>query len=362
MHSRIRYPDRVSQTELDDFLAAGWRCTGQAIYTSHFMRFPQEANGRTYSTIPTRLHLLDYSFRKSLRKLYNKVHQHFKVVAGEPIVWDLEMEMVHEQYIQAFPDRRLADLERYQETPDGPFTFDTRCVKVYHNDVLVAFSVFNLGANSLYSSQGIYDPAWYKYSLGFFTMLEEIVYAQSTGRSYFYPGYVVPGYPMFDYKKRVGELELLLIQKDQWVPESRVMPDDVPFQFIKGALTDLQDLLSASGVDSHLLEYSLFDIRFFDHRPLPFLEFPLLLLLLAPEPARLCPIVVFIPQTQQYAVVDIKFFGLGVHHVPTYKEIMETKPAASGIPMAIMEVISQNLDINEVVGILKEEIGKASFF
>lgn len=42
MFSRIRYPEKVSPEELDDYLAAGWRCMGQAVYTSHFMFFGQE--------------------------------------------------------------------------------------------------------------------------------------------------------------------------------------------------------------------------------------------------------------------------------------------------------------------------------
>lgn len=361
MHSRIRHPERVSQTELDKYLNAGWRCTGQAIYTSHFMRFPPETEGRIYSTIPTRLNLRGYRFRKSLRKIYRKVHRNFEVQAGMPLVWDQEMEQVHKVYQRAFPDRPLADLEVYQSKPDGPFTFDTHCVKVYHGEELVAFSVFNLGEESLYSSQGIYLPSWGKYSLGFFTMLEEISYAQQTGRSFFYPGYVVPGYPEFDYKKRVGELEYFLLAPQKWVPASQVAESDIPINQMRDALRTLKERLQQLDIDSHLMEYALFDIRFFDHRPLPFLEFPLVLLIQTPDPARYCPVAVFIPEAQGYALVDIKFFGIGVHHVPTYHTIWSDRPSAAGYPIAIMEVIQQRIDLNSVVALAQAEIRKASF-
>ncbi|MEQ8703690.1 MAG: GNAT family N-acetyltransferase [Phaeodactylibacter sp.] len=361
MHSRIRYPERVSQPELDVYLKAGWRCTGQSIYTSHFMRFPPETDGRIFSTIPTRLNLEGYTFRKSLNRLYRKVHQHFRVTAGEPLVWDEAMEEVHSKYQALFPDRPLADLERYQSEPEGPFTFDTRCVKVYQEGELAAFSVFNLGEKSLYSSQGIYDPKWRKYSLGFFTMLEEIGYAQQTGRSYFYPGYVVPDYPEFDYKKRVGPLEYFLLQQQRWVPEGSVMPADVPINQMRNALQELQHRLLQVGLESHLMEYTLFDIRFFDNQPLPYLEFPLILLLSAPEPARFCPVAVFVPKTQQYAILDIKFFGIGVHHVPTYEKIMTDRPDATGYPIAIMEVKEPELELAPAVSLLQREIRKASF-
>jgi arginine-tRNA-protein transferase len=362
MHSRIRHPERVSQTELDDYLKAGWRCTGQAIYTSHFMRFPPEKEGQIFSTMPTRLPLRDYHFSKSLKKLHRKVHQNFKVTAGMPLVWDEEMERVHNAYQATFPDRPLADIEVYQRTPDGPFTFDTRCVKVYAEEKLVAFSVFNLGAESLYSSQGIYAPQWGKYSLGFFTMLEEIDYARQSGRAYFYPGYVVPDYPEFDYKKRVGELEYFLLHLQKWAPGQELTKTDIPINQMRNALTALKNQLWQSGVDSHLMEYTLFDIRFFDNRPLPFLEFPLVLLLDTPDPARYCPVAVFLPELQSYGIVDIKFFGIGVHHVPTYQEIINRKPNAVGYPIAIIEVIEQALELAAAANLLEKEIKKASFF
>lgn len=361
MHSRIRHPERVSPAELDDYLRAGWRCTGQSIYTSHFMRFPPEMHGRIYSTIPTRLDLQEYSFRKSLRKLYRKVREQFEVRSGMPMAWDKAMEQVHEKYQAAFPDRPLADLEVYQEKPAGPFTFDTRCVKVYYQDKLIAFSVFNLGEESLYSSQGIYDPEWSRYSLGFFTMLEEIRYAQQTRRSYFYPGYVVPGYPEFDYKKRVGALEFFLLQTRQWVPKAEVAPEQIPVNQMREALKTLKNKLQTAGLDSHLMEYALFDIRFFDNRPLPFLEFPLLLLIGTPEPARRCPAVVFIPELQQYAVLDVKFFGIGVHHVPTYQEVMAKRPVVARYPIAIIEIIGDKLELEPTVTLLEREMRNASF-
>ena len=360
MYSRIRHPERVSPSELDDYLRAGWRCTGQAIYTSHFMRFPPEMHGRIYSTVPTRLNLQGYSFRKSLRKLYRKVHENFEVRSGMPLIWDEAMEQVHEKYKATFPDRPLADLEVYQEKPTGPFTFDTRCVKIYHNGKLIAFSVFNLGEESLYSSQGIYDPEWSRHSLGFFTMLEEIRYAQQTGRSYFYPGYVVPGYPEFDYKKRVGQLEFFLLQSHRWVPEAEVTKEQVPVNQMRDALKAMKAKLQKYGMDSHLLEYALFDIRFFDNRPLPFLEFPLLLLIAVPEPARYSPAVVFIPELQQYAILDIKFFGIGVHHVPTYQEVMAHRQAIVRYPIAIMKVTGEKLELEPAVTLLEREMQNTS--
>lgn len=343
MYSRIHYPKQVPPAELDDYLAAGWRCVGQAIYTSHFMRFPPGSNGRIYSTVPSRLPLQGYAFSKRLRKLWRRTQRAFRLEAGQPFAFDAAAEAVHERYIGAFPDRPLADLEAYRERRSGPFTFDTREVRVYEGDRLVAFSVFKLGQRSLYSSQGIYDPAYGKHSLGFFTMLAEVDYAQSQRCDYFYPGYVVPGYPDFDYKKRLGELEYFSLSQNRWQPISEMGESQVPINQMRSALSSLQQQLRQKGVAAHLAEYSLFDIRFFDNRPLPFLEYPLVLLPGSLDPAHLCPLAVFDPITLTYTLLSVKFFGIGVHHLPVYRKIMAARPRSISYPIAVLEPLGEGL-------------------
>ncbi len=52
MPSAILAPASVSATELDDFLAHGWRPLGQRIYTADFIQLDL---GEIFSVIPTRL-------------------------------------------------------------------------------------------------------------------------------------------------------------------------------------------------------------------------------------------------------------------------------------------------------------------
>ncbi len=249
---------------------------------------------------------------------------------------------MHDAYTRRFPDRPLADIETYLQAPRGPFTFDTRCVRVYDENQLVAFSVFNLGKRSIYSSQGIYDPRFQKYSLGFFTMLAEIRYGQEQGRLFFYPGYIVPGYSEFDYKQRVGDLEYYLLSEQRWLPGRDFTERQAPINEMRQQLKALQQRLKGIGIDACLSEYTLFDIRFFNSRPLPFLEFPLLLLIETSDPAQYSPVVVYHPIRQAFGILNSKFFGIGVHHVPTYLEIMAHKPESIGFPIAVVEVLEEN--------------------
>jgi len=80
--------------------------------------------------------------------------------------------------------------------------FDSMEVAIYEGDDLVAFSLFDLGMSSATSISGIYHPAYARFSLGYWTMLLEIAYAQEQKKLHYYPGYVVPGIDKFDYKLR----------------------------------------------------------------------------------------------------------------------------------------------------------------
>ena len=73
--------------------------------------------------------------------------------------------------------------------------FDTREVRVWNGDRLVAFSWFDLGRESVQSLIGVYEPSMARQSLGFYTMLLEVQHALEQGLRFHYPGYVLPGDP-----------------------------------------------------------------------------------------------------------------------------------------------------------------------
>jgi len=349
MFSRIRYPESLSPEELDNYLAAGWRCMGQAIYTSHFMFFPPEDGTRVYSTLPTRLPLEGYHFRKSLRKLYRRTHRHFTIKAGSTANFDEAKREVNRKYAQFHPDKAMNDPRDYLDNGQGQMAFDTREVKIFDGDQLVAFSYFALGKAGLYSKQGIYDPDYHRHSLGFFTMLEEIAYAQAQGRKYYYPGYVVPGYDEFDYKKRIGPLEYYDLPSDSWLPLDDLQAKDIPIHKMEKALRHLQEALHKTGNKSSLVTYRHFDIRFYDNRPFPFMEFPLLLAIASPDPANHCPIAVFHPQMEQYILYNCRYFGRGVQHLTANKVVMENDGSLCQIPVAIFDTYGERLGVEEVL-------------
>ncbi|HRI15132.1 MAG TPA: arginine-tRNA-protein transferase [Verrucomicrobiota bacterium] len=98
---------------------------------------------------------------------------------------------------------------------------------VFAGDQLVAVSYLAQGQRSVASLYGFFEPSWGQRSLGMFTMLQEIQYAQNTGRELYYPGYALAKPSSMDYKKRFNGLESYEWNQG-WKPFPRLTGDTRP--------------------------------------------------------------------------------------------------------------------------------------
>jgi len=149
-------------------------------------------------------------------------------------------------------------------------------------------------------------------------------------------------------------MEYYDLSSDAWHPYSELKEEAVPINRIRRGLEEVQNQLSQGGVASHLAEYALFDIRFYETAGLPFVEHPLVLLCDSRQPRRYSPVVVRCPRSWQYDVLNVKFFGLGVHHLPTYRAILRERPPLIREPMAAMKVLAEGLKQEEAGTFLLE--------
>ncbi|MEP7252864.1 MAG: GNAT family N-acetyltransferase, partial [Ginsengibacter sp.] len=97
--------------------------------------------------------------------------------------------------------------------------YNTYMINMYDKGKLIAAGFFDIGQKSTAGICSIYDPAYRKYSLGKYMIYEKMFYSKREGFDYFYPGYVVPGYSMFDYKLDIGStaLEYLNRSNGEWI-------------------------------------------------------------------------------------------------------------------------------------------------
>lgn len=264
MYIEMVHPTSLSPEALDAYLERGWYRMGQSVFTCRFVTF----HGTLYPTIWIRLPLEGYTFRKGLRRRMSRNGRRFQVEVGAQAQMTDEKESLYQRYRDSFDGDLAPSLEEALFDGDGRDIFDTREVTIRDGGKLVAFSFFDLGAESIESIIGVYDPAYKSHSLGLHTMLLEVAHAQSLGLRYFYPGYVVPGYKAFDYKLRLGEAELEYFEQgtSDWLPYPDLPRDDLPTHRLRQGLEAARDSLRAEGVPAELRIYPLYRSASLDSR------------------------------------------------------------------------------------------------
>jgi len=259
MFTEKHQPHTIFSHDLDQYLERGWYRMGQTIFTTHFLFY----RNSLYSAIWTRLPLENYQFRKSLRKIKNKNEKTFQTII-RPTDLNLEKENLYLEYQKHFPEFRSPSLAAYLNDGHDTNIFNSLEACVYDGDKLIAFSIFDIGAKSLASIIGVYSPDYQSYSLGFYTMLLEIQYGLDHDFTMYYPGYVVPGRPKFDYKKRIGkpeEVQYFDLKTSNWLSISQLDEQEVPIRKITSNLGQIHADLKKIGIFSQLLYYPSYDLN-----------------------------------------------------------------------------------------------------
>ncbi|MEM1215227.1 MAG: hypothetical protein AAGJ82_06060, partial [Bacteroidota bacterium] len=276
MPASILTPKQCSPQDLDAYLAKGWRPLGQQIYVADFIQI--EA-GEIYSVIPTRLALTTHQWTKRQRKLLRRNQDRFTYHI-RPAKLDPAKREVNRQYLAQHPDKSTPDLSihlHYQ----GKVSFNTYECAIFDGEELVAFSFFDLGAKSAYSKAGIYNPAYAKYSLGNYTMYLEMQWLQRAEFTWYYPGYVSPDIPLFDYKLQLGEMEFWSMQSKEWLPIRMFQQATYgPLTILLQQLQQLNIQLAQHQFQPRIFTYAFFEMPMMRHpNQSPLLSAPYLVLI-----------------------------------------------------------------------------------
>lgn len=259
---KYHVPNRfLSPKILDVFLATGWFRSAYMMYRAKMVCLDEELN----TIINIRTNLCEYAPSKSLRKLLRRNDEQFRTVI-RPMYIDADKQRLYTMQQDRFGGFIYSDLKYFFYGEDAiRAPFNTQEVCVYDGDRLVAASFFDLGGQSMASLLAIYDTAYAKASLGIYTMLKEVEYAQSLGLKYYYPGYILDKNPAFDYKLRLGQVQYFNWETSRWRKwQSR---KDIP----TGAdayldhLTQVQTLLEAQGIAARLYLNPYFSIGYINH-------------------------------------------------------------------------------------------------
>ena len=195
------YAESVTQAQLDMHLADGWRHFG-----THFFRYNLGIyEDQIRRVIPLRIRLADLELSKSQRRVLRRNAD--LDVKIRPIDITDETRDLFDRHKRRFksgvPDS-IYDFLSFDASREPTKGFE---VGVREGGKLVAASFFDEGKTSVSSIYGIFDPEETARSLGIFTMLKEIEYARSSGKTLYYHGYAYEGESYYDYKKRFSALE-----------------------------------------------------------------------------------------------------------------------------------------------------------
>ena len=273
MITEIHYPKTLAPEKLDEYLARGWFRMGSMIFTCHFLCFE---NG-LFSAVWIRLPLTDYTFRKSLRKIINKNKKKFNVFVRKA-KFDAEkndLYQLHKSRFEGYIAPTLKD--SLFGSGDKRDLYDTWETCIYDGDKLIAASFFDLGSDSLASIMGLYDPDYEKHSLGIYTMLLEIQFGQAHQMQYYYPGYIVPSYNRFDYKKRIGATEFYNLTTKSWEETSDIDYNNLPAETLFEKLGIVEKELEILGINNRRYIYQLYDKKLFGFDDMDYFRAPLFL-------------------------------------------------------------------------------------
>ena len=228
---------------LDRYLANGWYRMGTRMFTCRYNYYPWGFLTTVWTRLPLRGHAFPKSTAKVMRRngragLRSEVH---RARAGEA------EERVFAAYAEV-KDYDLHDNAAHYCYSDPEAPFDTWQVSVYDaDDHLVAFSYFDLGSRSAQSVCGFYDPAYDSHSLGLYTLALEVEHCKRTRRAHHYAGYLVPGNPTFEDKRRVGALEYYDDVRQRWHPIDELDPGQLPDVVMRDALASYGRLYDSLG-------------------------------------------------------------------------------------------------------------------
>ena len=256
MFAQVHCPEILLPVELDQYLERGWFRMGQTIFTTNFLNF----KNNFYSAVWLRIPLAEFSKNKTQQKLLKK-NEGFSAKI-QPAAITPEKEALFSAYKQNIPFEASTSLHALLFGKKSNHNiYNTQEINIYEGNKLIAAGFFDLGKTSAAGISSIYDPAYKKYSLGKHLIYLKIEHCKEIGLHYFYPGYFVPGYPLFDYKLEIGKsaLQYLEFTSSQWKSIANFSIARSPLQQMQDKLKLLQNVLLENGVESKIFKYEFFD-------------------------------------------------------------------------------------------------------
>ena len=201
---------------LDYYLGLGYYRMNQDLFTCRFL----PVGGGLHTVHWLRLVVPQVQYGSKQRQLFRQ-NARF-TVAIKPLRLTAEYEALYARYSENIDFETAASLEALLLAGATYSVFNTQIIEIRDGDQLIAGGIFDCGTTTIAGIVNFYHPDYRKYSLGKYLLLLKTEYARSRQLAYYYPGYLVHGYPKFDYKlfACLAATEVFDCLSSQWLPFS----------------------------------------------------------------------------------------------------------------------------------------------
>ena len=186
---------------MDAFWANGWRHFGENFFRYNFAFY----EGEIRRILPLRIRLSNFSLSKSQRRILKRNQDLQTIIRLAEIT--PEKKSLFKQHKRRFKRGVPNSIYDFLSFDAARAPCEVLEVCVYAREKLLAASFFAVGEISVSSIYAMFALEESPRSLGIFTILLEIDFAQKHQKKFYYQGYAYTGNSFYDYKKRFSALE-----------------------------------------------------------------------------------------------------------------------------------------------------------
>lgn len=206
---------RLSPETFDLFLSKGWFRMVHRMFTADQIYYQDGM----HDIIWIRLDLEKFEWTSSHKKLLKAI-KNLSLIHHNFCFIEPQCEQVYELYRQSVSFDAPISINDFLYGNHFHMEFNTQSLSLYNGQELVGRGYFDIGHQSAAGIMNFYHPQYKKYSIGRVLFLLKIQHCISNGIRYFYPGYISPTVPNFDYKTSIHSpsTEFYDFEADEWIP------------------------------------------------------------------------------------------------------------------------------------------------
>jgi len=231
-------PEHFLAVDWDDAWALGWFRMRQTLFTTHFLEFDREFYSAVWLRVDLGASIFDRTFR-DLERRNRRFRLEFAPLGVKgPSDAHEDLYQRYRRWVPFEPAPTLKDL-LYGDSFHN--RFPSWLVSLFDGERLIAGGIFDLGEAAAAGINVFYDPEYRRFSLGKYLIYKKMEFCRDRGYSWFYPGYVAPGQPRFDYKWSVGNpgIQSLDLASGAWMAWHPGDPVPDPFREMESRLKAL---------------------------------------------------------------------------------------------------------------------------